>query len=183
MEAELPRRRVLFGVLKLVGGIDLAVELDGLDRRPLEPQHLVVAGSVGRRPLDLKGAAESIRVVLQDQDPGRRRWVVGVEQHQAAAEQAGGAREVAHRFRSGGARAAWTAAAMRLPVAEGPEPGLKPGARSEAAERGAGGRSASSRPSSLCTASPMRYRSAAEKPCSTSSSTCTTTRTGRFIAS
>ena len=55
MQAVLHGERILFGKLELVDGVEFGVDLDGLDRRPAQPQHVhprTVSGS--RHRLDLQ---------------------------------------------------------------------------------------------------------------------------------
>ena len=77
--------RILIGEFELVGGVDLGVELDGLDRRSLEAQGLRPLPGLRARGLDLQRAGDGVRIVLERDDAlhlGR----VGVDQHQAAFE-------------------------------------------------------------------------------------------------
>ena len=57
---------VAVGEFELVGGVDLGVELDRLDRRPLEPERLrALAAAVAADALHLVAARQRVGVVLQ----------------------------------------------------------------------------------------------------------------------
>ena len=88
MDAQRDRVRVGRRVLEGVGGVDLRLELDRLDRRAPEAQGLgtvtVLAGG-----LDLDGPAQRVGVVLQGKDPQHGRGP-RVDLHETAPEQSGG---------------------------------------------------------------------------------------------
>ncbi len=85
LDAALHRRAILIGEFQLVGGVDLGVELDGLDRRSLEAQRLRPLPGLRARGLDLQGAGDGVRVVLE-RDDALHLARVGIDQHQAAFE-------------------------------------------------------------------------------------------------
>ena len=65
-DAEIHRSGVAVGKLELVGGVDLGLELDALDRRALEPERLrALAGAVAAGALHLQRARQRVRIVLQ----------------------------------------------------------------------------------------------------------------------
>ena len=86
MQSQRDRVRVVLGELELVGGVELRVELDRLDRRSGEPESLR-AVAVATGALDLQRAREAVRVVLERDDAadGARG---GVGQHEPALDHA-----------------------------------------------------------------------------------------------
>ncbi len=81
-----------------IGRVDFDLDLDRLDGRALEPQRLQVIAALAAHPLDLQAARQGVRVVLQGDDPQHRAGV-GVDQHDAAAQELRGAGKAAHLLR------------------------------------------------------------------------------------
>ena len=66
MQAVLHRQRILVGKFELVGGVELGLDLDGLDRRPAQAQRIDAHAVLpARHRLDLQRARQRVRVVLQ----------------------------------------------------------------------------------------------------------------------
>lgn len=95
MQADLRRRAV--GDFELIGGVDLGIDLDGFDRRPLEPQRLRAIPTLTAHALHLQAARDGVRVLLQGDDTLHRRGG-RVDQHDAAFEEFGGVGEGGHGF-------------------------------------------------------------------------------------
>ena len=74
-DAELGGVGVLVRELELVGGVDLGFELDGLDRRPLEPQRLDRFRRLAAGSCTWKRAGQRVGVVLQRDDRAAPRAV------------------------------------------------------------------------------------------------------------
>ena len=69
LQAVLHRVGKLPGKFQLIGGVEFGLELDGLDRRPAQPQRVDAhAVLTARHRLDLQRAAQGVRVVLQRDD-------------------------------------------------------------------------------------------------------------------
>ena len=79
---------VLVRELELVGGVDLGVELDRLDRRAGQPERLRAIAALGGA-LDLQRARQRVGIVLQDDDAVRQDGErVRIEQDEAALQDA-----------------------------------------------------------------------------------------------
>ena len=72
--------------LHLVGGVDLGLELDGLERRRFEPQRLQAVARLRTDALDLQRTRERVGIVLERHNLYRHAGI-RIEQHDAALEQ------------------------------------------------------------------------------------------------
>ncbi len=89
VDSERDGDRVRVRVVELLGRVDLRLELDRLDRRPLQPQRLgLVGAAAGARRLHLQRPRERVRVVLE-RDRAQDAARVRVDLDEAALEQAG----------------------------------------------------------------------------------------------
>ena len=94
LDAELRRLGMLLRGCELLGRVDLGVELDGFNGRPFQSQGF---GSIApfSDALHLQRARERVGVVLEHDDVTHRAGV-GVQQHEAGAEEFGGLRKRRH---------------------------------------------------------------------------------------
>ena len=79
---------VLVRELELIGGVDLGIELDRLDRRAGEPQRFRTVAALGGA-LDLQRARQRVGIVLKDDDAARQDGErIRIEQDEAALQDA-----------------------------------------------------------------------------------------------
>ena len=86
MDARGHSRRVLVGELQPVGGVDLRLHLEGLDRGALEPQRLRLVRAVAAAGLHLQAARQGVGVVLQG-DHAEQAAAGGVDLDEAALDE------------------------------------------------------------------------------------------------